>query len=245
MADFSIFEKLKIVFTTILSTPLFCISALLGIALIILMIICIIKKKKLPKWIYIVGWALVLLFIALRYTKLVPTFLDNLVDTFLKFLYFPSLGLYVFVVVISNIIFIILNVQKTTRKSYRLASLICAITLNVLFILVAGVMTANKIDIKTEINLYTNPTLLVLLQISMALFVIFILFLLFIKMYVRLTILDEVKFGEDYEYPEMDTYVNDNINDATNDEKDRVFVRKVMKSLDKRNKIKVRKVIKR
>ncbi len=245
MADFSIFEKLKIVFTTIISTPLFCISAILGIALTILMIICIVKKKKLPKWIYIVGWALVLLFIALKYTKLVPTLLDNLVDTFLKFLYFPSLGLYVFIVVISNIIFIVLNVQKNVRKSYRLVSLVCAITLNVLFIIVAGVMTANKIDITTEINLYTNSTLLVLLQISMAIFVIFILVILFIRIYAKLTVLDEVKFGEDYQYPKMETIVSDGLVNIDNDNKDRVFVRKVIKPIRKKDKIRVHKVIKR
>ena len=124
MADFSLVEKLKIVFTTIFSTPLFAMSFVLGIALILLMIICIIKKTKISKWIYLIGWLLVIVFIGLKYTKLVPTLLDNLVDTFIKCLYFPSLGLYIGIVILSNLIFIVMNSQKNVPKSNKIFSLV-------------------------------------------------------------------------------------------------------------------------
>lgn len=225
MADYSLLEKVKIIFTTILSTPLFAISTLLGLFLIILMIVCIIKKKKISKWIYVSGWVCVLLFIALKYTKLVPTLLDNLVDTFIKSLYFPSLGVYVSIVLISNIIFIILNFQKNIRKSYKITSLITAIILNVLFIIIAGFVTKHKIDISAEINLYTASTLLVLLQISMFIFVLYILIILFMRLYYKLKLLDEIKFGDDYNYPEMPQFTLPVIAHT----KDKIFVRRIFK----------------
>ncbi len=242
MANFSLIEKLKIVLNTILSTPLFSVSTFIGILLIGFMIYCIITKKKLPKWLYIVGWLFVIIFIIFRYTKLVPTLLDNLVDTVFKCLYFPSLGLYVSIVILANIIFILLNIQKNIRKSYRIISLITAVILNVLFIFVAGVMTKNKIDISTPINLYTNSTLLVLLQISMAIFIIFILLVLFIRIYIKIKLLDSVQFGEDFEYPAMEQCVSKTVLKPNNN----VFVRKVIKKINKpKQDIKVHKIMKR
>ena len=242
MANFSPIEKLKIILNTILSTPLFSVSTIIGILLIGFMIYCIITKKKIPKWLYLVGWLFVIIFIIFRYTKLVPTLLDNLVDTIFKCLYFPSLGLYVSIVILSNIIFILLNIQKNIRKSYRIVSLVTAVILNVLFIFVAGVMTKNKIDISTPINLYTNSTLLVLLQISMAIFLIFILLILFIRIYIKMKMLDSIKFESDYKYPDMDKYVSNAVFKPNN----KVFVRKVIKKINKpKQDIKVHKIMKR
>lgn len=242
MANFSPIEKLKIILNTILSTPLFSVSTFIGLILIGFMIFCIIKKKKLPKWLYLVGWLFVIIFIVFRYTKLVPTLLDNLVDTFFKCLYFPSLGLYVSIVILSNIIFIVMNVQKNVHKSYKIISLINAVILNILFIFVAGVMTKNKIDLSTVINLYTNSTLLVLLQISMAIFIIFILLVLFLRIYNKMKLLDNVKFGDDYKYPDMDNYITDRVLKPNNS----IFIRKVIKPIKKTNKdIKVHKIMKR
>lgn len=252
MADFSIFQKLKIIFSAIISTPLFLIASLLGLSLIILMIVSFIKKIKIPKFIYFIGWGLVIIFVGLKYSKIVPKLLDNLVDTIFKGLYFPSIGFYMFIIVITNISFIVLAVQKTVRKSYKIVSGVTSIIMNVLFIIVGGIMTKNKIDISDSVNMYTNSTLLVLLQISMALFLIYILIVLFIRIYIKMKILDSVKFGGNYEYPSMGPVIVEKKDTRMNE----VIIRKVIKphkenqneektSPKKNDDFKVRKVIKK
>lgn len=241
MADFSVVEKLKIIFSTIISTPLFLIAAILGISLIALMIIAFVKKVKIPKYVYFIGWGLVILFVGLKYSKIVPKLLDNLFDTIFKGLYFPSVGFYMFIIVITNISFIVLAIQKTVRKSYKIVSGITSIIMNVLFIIVGGIMTKNKIDISDSINMYTNSTLLVLLQITMALFLIYILIILFIRIYTKMKILDSVKFGGDYDYPEMDPVIVEKKDTRMNE----VVIRKIIRSHKKDDEFKLRKVIKK
>ncbi len=55
MDNFSLLDKIKILFNTIISSPFFSLSALIGIILAILMIIDIIKHKKVRKRYYIAG----------------------------------------------------------------------------------------------------------------------------------------------------------------------------------------------
>lgn len=241
MADFSVVEKLKIIFSTIISTPLFLIASILGISLIVLMIIAFVKKVKMPKYVYFIGWGLVILFVGLKYSKIVPKLLDNLFDTLFKGLYFPSVGFYMFIIVITNISFIVLAIQKTVRKSYKIVSGITSIIMNVLFIIVGGIMTKNKIDISDPINMYTNSTLLVLLQITMALFLIYILIILFIRIYTKMKILDSVKFGGDYDYPDMDPVIVEKKDTRMNE----VVIRKIIRSHKKDDEFKLRKVIKK
>lgn len=241
MADFSVVEKLKIIFSTIISTPLFLIASILGISLIVLMIIAFVKKVKIPKYVYFIGWGLVILFVGLKYSKIVPKLLDNLFDTIFKGLYFPSVGFYMFIIVITNISFIVLAIQKTVRKSYKIVSGITSIIMNVLFIIVGGIMTKNKIDISDPINMYTNSTLLVLLQITMALFLIYILIILFIRIYTKMKILDSVKFGGDYDYPDMDPVIVEKKDTRMNE----VVIRKIIRSHKKDDEFKLRKVIKK
>ena len=65
---------------------------------------------------------------------------------------------------------------------------------------------------------------------------------MFIRIYSKLTVLDSVKFGEDYEYSGMDQFTIPTLQ-SKNDE---IFVRKVMKARKKKaDKIKVHKLIKR
>lgn len=241
MADFSVVEKLKIIFSTIISTPLFLIASILGISLIVLMIIAFVKKVKIPKYVYFIGWGLVILFVGLKYSKIVPKLLDNLFDTIFKGLYFPSVGFYMFIIVITNISFIVLAIQKTVRKSYKIVSGITSIIMNVLFIIVGGIMTKNKIDISDPINMYTNSTLLVLLQITMALFLIYVLIILFIRIYTKMKILDSVKFGGDYDYPDMDPVIVEKKDTKMNE----VVIRKIIRSHKKDDEFKLRKVIKK
>ena len=85
--------------------------------------------------------------------------------------------------------------------------------MDLLFILIINLLLENNIDITSEITLYTNSKLLVLLELSTALFVSWILLIIFISAYLKLKVLDNnLLFESDLQYPEMDVYINETNN---------------------------------
>ena len=209
MANYSILDKIKILFKTIISNPFFSLSALFGLILAILMIIDIIKQKKIRKRYYIAAWFFVFFFITTKYMKVIPKLFDNLINQIFMTLYFPSIGVYMFLLIAVNVGFIYCLI-KNIHKSYKILSGIISIILDLLFVIIINIIVENNIDITSEITLYTNSNLLVLLEISTALFVSWILLIIFISAYLKLKVLDNnLLFEKDLTYPEMDVYVND------------------------------------
>ena len=150
MADLSIVEKIKLLFNTAISTPFFIIYAIVGILLIIFMIIDIRKHKKFSKFIYI--------------------FTDSFIEIIMKALYFPNLGIYVVMLIITNVTFVYSMINRKVYKSNKIISGIINVLIDFIFILIIGIISSEKIDITSEVKLYSDTTILTLLQISMALF---------------------------------------------------------------------------
>lgn len=212
MENVSFLDKIRILFNTIISKPFFSISALVGIILAVLMIIDIIKHKKIRKRYYILAWFFIFIFIVTKYMKVIPTLVDNLINQIFLTLYFPSIGVYMFLLIIVNIGFIY-TLIKNIHKSYKILTGIISIILDLLFIIIINIILENKIDITSEITLYTNSNLLVLLELSTALFVSWLLLIIFISAYLKLKVLDNnVIFTNDITYPKMDVYINETNN---------------------------------
>ena len=212
MANISFVDKIKILFNTIFSNPFLSLSAVLGIILAVLMIIDIIKHKKIRRKYYIAAWFFIFLFIIVRYYKVFPLLVDNLINQVFMTLYFPNIGVYMMLLIIINISFIYC-LAKNIHKSYKVLTGIISIFLDLLFILIINFILENNIDITSEITLYTNSKLLVLLELSTALFVSWILLIFFISAYLKLKKLDNnLLFDQNLAYPEMAIYVNETNN---------------------------------
>lgn len=212
MANISFVDKIKILFNTIFSNPFLSLSAVLGIILAVLMIIDIIKHKKIRRKYYIAAWFFIFLFIIVRYYKVFPLLVDNLINQVFMTLYFPNIGVYMMLLIIINISFIYC-LAKNIHKSYKVLTGIISIFLDLLFILIINFILENNIDITSDITLYTNSKLLVLLELSTALFVSWILLIFFISAYLKLKKLDNnLLFDQNLAYPEMAIYVNETNN---------------------------------
>lgn len=212
MANISFVDKIKILFNTIFSNPFLSLSAVIGIILAVLMIIDIIKHKKIRRKYYIAAWFLIFLFIIVRYYKVFPLLVDNLINQVFMTLYFPNVGVYMMLLIIINISFIYC-LAKNIHKSYKVLTGIISIFLDLLFILIINFILENNIDITSDITLYTNSKLLVLLELSTALFVSWILLIFFISAYLKLKKLDNnLLFDQNLAYPEMAIYVNETNN---------------------------------
>jgi len=175
MNDFSLIEKFDILMNLISSSSLFLICSIIVIALLIFFIVCIILNKKINKTIFIIISSLIGLIFAINYGSIVLKILDSIIDSVFMALYFPSLPIYVLALIISNIIFIISIFSKNFKKSKKIINIINSILLDFLLILIIDIVSKNNINIYEQVTLYTNSSLLVLLELSMGIFVSWIL----------------------------------------------------------------------
>ena len=170
MADLSIVEKIKLLFNTAISTPFFIIYAIVGILLIIFMIIDIRKHKKFSKFIYIFTGIFLITFFLIKYFNIIIKVIDSFIEIIMKALYFPNLGIYVVMLIITNVTFVYSMITRKVYKSNKIISGIINVLIDFIFILIIGIISSEKIDITSEVKLYSDTTILTLLQISMALF---------------------------------------------------------------------------
>ena len=203
MNDFSLIEKINILMELISSSSLFLFFSMIGISLLIFFIVCIIKNKRVNKWIYITVFSLIGIIIFINYSSIIIKILDTIIDSVFKALYFPNLPIYTFVIIISNILFFISIFNKKQTKIRRIVNIVNAIILNFFLVLIIEIVRSHNINIYEEINLYTNSTLLVLLELSMGIFVSSILVNLFISAHQKLKKYDK------NEYPEMPEIIFD------------------------------------
>lgn len=190
MKDFSLIEKFNILMELISSSSLFLVVSMIGIAFLIFIIICIIKNQKINKKIFITTFALIGIIILINYNMVIFKVLDIIIDSVFKFLYFPNLPMYIATLLIINIIFIISMFDKRS-KSKKIINSITTVIFDILFILIISVVSKNNINIYEEINLYTNSTLLVLLELSTGIFTSWILINLFVSAHNKLKKFDK------------------------------------------------------
>lgn len=203
MNDFSLIEKINILMELISSSSLFLFLSMIGISLLIFFIVCIIRNKKINKWIFIIAFSFIGLIIFVNYSSIIIKILDLIVDSAFKALYFPNLTIYATVLIISNICLIISLLNKKETKVRKIINLICSSILDILFIFIISIVSTYNIDIYEEINLYTNSTLLVLLELSTGMFTSWILVRLFESAHIKLKKYDKKQ------YPEMQEIIFD------------------------------------
>lgn len=198
MAELSLIEKFKILFQAVVSSRLFLASTILGIILIIIVLLDVFKFKKMNKYIYIISWILIFILMVIRYIKPILKLTDNFVENVFKALYFPNYIVYTIILLITNIYFFYTFLKKNVRRSFKMLGIINAIVINVLFIIVIETIITEKISVYDELEIYTNSTLTVSLQLTTAFFTSMLLVYLFLAAYYKLKRFD--KTGIKYNY---------------------------------------------
>lgn len=217
MTYLSIFEKLKILFNMLWDFKVVLIFVSL---MIVLTAIYMIKKISTKRY----GIFMTLMFIMLfaisiisNHKILLNTF-DDFTTIFFSNIYFPSIYIYIALLVLVDLIFIISLLSKKIRKAYKIINSMVFILNNILFAVVLNIIAKNKIDIFSASSLYTNINLVAVLEISINLVILWILSLLVI--YITNSICDRVKVNKEVKventiqnnYPEI---VRDNVIENT------------------------------
>lgn len=197
MNDFSLVEKFKVLMNIILSSPLFLFCSMLGVALLIFFIICIKKEKKINKWIFISIWLLLILILIINYTDIFINIVDAFFDGIFMALYFPNITVYIVFLSIMNIMLIYSLINKRVNKGNKTINFICTLIDDFLLILIIDIISGNNINVYDSLNIYTNSNLLVLFQLTSAIFVSWILLNLLVSAHRKLKKYDKK------EYPKM------------------------------------------
>ncbi len=203
MQNFTFYEKLQIMFKVFKSSPLFVVCLFIAIFLLIFYAIMIILNKKINKAIFFSIWGVLLVMMVVKYNKVLSSLFDNLFDNIFMALYFPNLAVYIVILIISNVMFVYSTSSKRVRKSYKLINTFSALIIDTFLVLIVDIVNKNNINVHDEINVYTNPSLLVLLELTTAIFVSWLLLNLLITAKHKLEKYDKKK------YPEMPEIIFD------------------------------------
>ena len=203
MNDFSLIEKIKILMELISSSTLFLICSALCIGLLIFLIVCIVLNKKINKWVFISISVLIGLVLLINYGGIIIKILDSIIDSVFMALYFPSLPVYMVILITSNVFLIISLFSKKQIKSKRIINIINGLILDFLLILIIEIVSRNDINIYEQVTLYSDRYLLVLLELSTGIFTSWLLLGLIISAKEKLKKYDEK------ELPEMEEIIFD------------------------------------
>ena len=186
MQDFSFLDKLRILMNVIVSSP-FYIALIIALILVLITVLLSFKLKRvINKWIYIGIWLLFFATILVIYHEFFVELIDNLFDTMFMALYFPNLATYIIIIFVSNAFFIYSIFSKKMVKAFKIINITNTVLVDIFLILIIGVISKNGINVYDEITVYTNSSLLVLLELSSALFTSWLLLNLFTSAYYKL-----------------------------------------------------------
>lgn len=166
MQNYSLFEKIGILFSIIKTSPLFIISFIIGIILITMMFLDLKTTKKIREKLLIVIWISVMIFIGIRYCNYLIKISDNLVEEIFTAIYFPNIAIYTIIIITVNIALIIGLLKKKMTTSYKVANVFTTVVIDFLFILILETIIKNKIDVYETLTVYSNKDLLTLIELS-------------------------------------------------------------------------------
>lgn len=194
MNDISLVDKFKILMNIIASSPLFLFCFMIGVFVLILYIISIKKDKKINKWIFISIWSILLIMLLINYNSIVLNIIDDLFDNIFMALYFPSMPVYIIILLVSDFFFIYSFFGKKINKKYKIINFINALIINLLLVLIVDTVKNNNINIYDQLSIYSNFNLLVLFQFTMAIFTSWLLLNLLISAHNKLKKYDKKEY---------------------------------------------------
>ena len=174
MTYLSIIEKFNILFDTMMD---FYFIIVFSVLLMIFTFLYIAKKITVKRYSLFMLLSFIGVFgisIISNYEVLYNTF-DNFTTIFFGNIYFPSIYVYIGILIIGFISFLISIFNVMINKIYKVINSIIFVLNNVLFVVILNIIAKNNIDIFSVQSLYSNTSLVAVLELSTGLFIIWVL----------------------------------------------------------------------
>ena len=133
---------------------------------------------------------------------------NSLVDQFFTNLYFPSVYVYLFVLVMIDIVSIVSFFRVSESNTYKWINGVFFFMIQFVFVLILDLLSKNEIDIFSKVSLFSNKDLVMMLEFSINLFLVWLGILVFIYITNVITLRVELSRKAN-----VDLSDNDKIND--------------------------------
>lgn len=170
MSDYSFFDRISMILDMITSSFFFVSLFVIFLLSIIVLIIGTKVNKKITKYTLMGIYALIICFVLYKYGKYAMSFNDTFIEKIFSAMYFPNLITYISMLIISIFIIIINFINKKFSSFFKIVNLLFCGTIWLLFILVLDTVKTNNIDIYDKAAIYSNNSVMILLQASMYIF---------------------------------------------------------------------------
>lgn len=170
MNEYSLLDRVSVILDMITSSGFF-VSLFITICLTI--IILVIDSKVRKKWIkYILAFIYFgfMIYVVYRYGSYALSLNDTFVEKIFTAMYFPNLVTYVSMMIVTVFIIISTFVNKQSSSFSKILDLLFFGIIWFLFILVLDTVKSYNIDIYDKVSIYSNESLMILLQASMYVF---------------------------------------------------------------------------
>lgn len=196
MNDFTLVEKLKILMDVIMSSPLFLILIICAVIIAIFLIFKLSLDKKSNRIAFISCWVIILITIFIKYINIFFELIDNMFNMIFEALYFPSVSVYLIMLIVSNFFLIYSVISRKVDMKHKILNIVCAIIIDTFLIFIMEIVNQNNISVYDKVLLYSNGKLLVLLQLTTSIFTAWLLLNLLISAHNKLKKLDKEEIPE-------------------------------------------------
>ena len=178
MEDITFFERIKLLFSLISSSPFFVIILFLLIAATLTLVLSKKSSNKYLKIIVTVLYFISFILIIFNYGSSFTKFFDNLVTKLFTYLYFPSIIAYLCLMIIGILILVKMILRKEKSKFIVISNVMLFTISVLLFVLSIDIIVKGNIDIFEKTSIYNNETLMVLIQANTTVYLLWFITLL-------------------------------------------------------------------
>ena len=178
MEDITFFERIKLLFSLISSSPFFVIILFLLIAATLTLVLSKKSNNRNLKIIVTVLYFISFILIIFNYGSSFTKFFDNLVTKLFTYLYFPSIIAYLCLMIIGILILVKMILRKEKSKFIVISNVMLFTISVLLFVLSIDTIVKGNIDIFEKTSIYNNETLMVLIQANTTVYLLWFITLL-------------------------------------------------------------------
>lgn len=165
-----ILEKLLLIYEIIESSMIY----ITFIGIVFLTLFLMLNKKITKKTSFIINLlsitGLISYTIYNHFDTLAITF-DNIMNNIFTNIYFPSFYTYLFILIFVNVISITSLFKITLNKTYKTINGICMLLIDFILVLILEIIAKNQIDLFSKVSLFSNTSLVMLLELSVNVFI--------------------------------------------------------------------------
>jgi hypothetical protein len=129
------------------------------------------KKTKIG---YIASYAVIILVLFIKYKNEIFNLFDSLMNNLFLMICFPSITVYILMIIALNVM-LIKTVFKETIKNYnKIFNITIYSFVHFNLVLILSTVVKNKLDVSSDLSLYTNETVLNLIDLSIGAFILYL-----------------------------------------------------------------------